>query len=137
MKTFLLVIVLLIIALVVGMISPGEWMTNRSHDFKQMYNSTVRFRNTSAAKDFCPNPFELKIVYLKSPDGKLETYLFNAATKEMLPIYLIEGTTQVGDVAHRFKGIGEEGRSTLKTLIESAKTQGTGALDKLLERLGK
>ncbi len=54
----------------------------------------------------------------------------------MLPSLEVEGTTQVGDVAHRFKGLGEEGRGKLKNILESVKGGGSSALDKALRLLG-
>jgi hypothetical protein len=89
------------------------------------------------AENFVPSPFDLKIVYLKNTEGRLETYLINAATNEMLPIVQVEGTTQVGDVAHRFRGIGEEGRNRLKDIFENARDGGSTALDKALQLLGQ
>ncbi len=135
-RNTILVLILMLISLVIGMISPGEWLGNRRQDVVMLYHKTVEFRDVSSAKDFTATPFDLRIMYVKSGDGTLETYLVNPPKNEILPIYEIEGTTQVGDVAHRFKGLGEEGRTKLEKLLETVQQDGSGAIDKLLKMLG-
>ena len=135
-RNFIIVVVLMAISLVVGMISPGMWLGNRRQDAVMMYNKMALYRNVPIAKGFTGTPFDLRIMYVKSGDGTLETYLVNPPKNEILPIYEIEGTTQVGDVAHRFKGLGEEGRTKLEKLLETVKEDGSGAIDNLLKMLG-
>jgi hypothetical protein len=128
---FFIVLILLIIGLIIGMTSVG-W------EVKKVYH-TVRFRNVPIAKGFLPNPFGLKIVYVQDAEG-LKTYLINDSKDEMLPVFEIEGTTQVGDAEHRIKGIGEETRSKVLKILEDAKKGSSTTLDKakqLLEGLGK
>jgi hypothetical protein len=98
----------------------------------------IRFRDAQVAEGFSSNPFNLTIVYLENTEGKLETYLVNSQKDEgMLPILEVEGTTQVGTIDHRMRGLGEEGRNKLKDILESVKEGSSGALDKALELLGK
>ena len=59
------------------------------------------------------------------------------AARTILPVFEIEGTTQVGDVSHRFRGIGEEGRNKLKDILENARDGGASAIDKALQLLGQ
>ncbi len=127
-----LALILVVIGIIIGITSPG-W------EVKKIYN-TIRFRNTSVAEDFLSNPFSLKIVYVQNDQEQLETYLINDSKNEMLPIYEIEGTTQVGDAEHRIRGVSEETRSRVIEILEDAKEGSSTALDKakqLLERLGK
>jgi hypothetical protein len=131
------ILVIIIIALVVGMISPGEWLSKRKEALNKFYNTTFRFSKTPIAEGFSPNAFDLKIVHVKNTQGNLETYLVNASKNEMLPILEVEETTQVGDITHRFRGVGEEGRSRLEEFLENAKGDGSSALEKALELLGK
>jgi hypothetical protein len=118
------------------MISPGQWLSEQQGTANKLYNQYVQFRNTPTAEDFLSEPFELKIVHLKNTEGQLETYLVNKQKNEMLPILEVEGTTQVGDVSHRFRGIGEEGRNKLKEVLESAKDGSASAFEKALQLLG-
>jgi hypothetical protein len=125
-------VILLIIGFVIGR-TPAGWETEK------IYN-TIRFRNTPSAENFLPNPFSLKIAYRQNDEGQLETYLVNLNKDEMLPIYEIENTTQVGDSEHRIKGLGDETRKKLNEILEGAKEGGTTALDKakqLLEIFGE
>ena len=61
----------------------------------------------------------------------------NVSKSEMLPILEVEGTTQVGDIAHRFRGIDKEGRARLRAFLENTKDESSSALEKALELLGK
>lgn len=125
-----------IVALVVGMISPGQWLSNQQRQLSKMYNKTVRFPKAPLAEGFVTDPFALYITYVENTEGKLESYLVNGPKNEMLPILEVEGTTQVGDVSHRFKGLGEEGRNKLKIILEGVKGGGSSAIDKALQLLG-
>lgn len=140
MKNFLrntvFIVILMLISVIVGMISPGTWLGNRRQDVTMFYHKMIEFRNVPSAKDFTGTPFDLRIMYVRSADGALETYLVNPPKNEILPIYEIEGTTQVGDVAHRFKGLGEEGRTKLEKLLQTVKEDGSGTIDNLLKMLG-
>ncbi len=136
LRNTILVLILMLISLVVGMISPGMWLGNRRQDVSILYHKMFAFRNVPMAQNFTATPFDLRIMYVKSADGALETYLVNPPKNEILPIYDVEGTTQVGDISHRFKGLGEEGRGKLEKLLESVKEDGTGAIDNLLKLLG-
>ncbi len=136
LNKMLLVLILLVAAFIVGMISPGQWLADRRHDVDKLYNK-FRFSKAPVAEDFSPDAFEFKIVYVKNAEGKLETYLVNSQKNEMLPVFEIEGTTQVGDANHRLRGIGEEGRDKLKSILESAKDGSSTTIDKLLDLLGK
>ncbi len=136
LRNTILVVILMLISLVVGMISPGMWLGNRRQDVSMLYHKMIGFRNVPLAQNFTTTPFDLRIMYVKSANGALETYLMNQPKNEMLPIYEVEGTTQVGDISHRFKGLGEEGRGKLEKLLESVKEDGTGAIDNLLKLLG-
>jgi hypothetical protein len=133
----LAVVILLVVAFVVGMISPGQWLTDRRDDINKFYNKHIRFSKAPIAENFSPDAFDVKIVYVKNTEGKLETYLVNSQKNEMLPVLEIEGTTQVGDANHRLRGIGEEGRNKLKSILESAKNGSTTTIDKLLDLLGE
>ena len=136
-RNFMIVVALMAISLVVGMISPGMWLGNRRQDAVMLYNKMALYRNVPIAKGFTGTPFDLRIMYVKNGDGQLEAYFVNPPRNEILPIYDVEGTTQVGDVTHRFKGLGEEGRNKLKTLLESAKEGSSGAMDKFLKYFGE
>ncbi len=136
LSKFLLVIIVIVLAVVVGMISPGQKMTNLRHEINKFYNK-IRFSKTPIAQGFLSSPFSLKMVYVENTEGQLEVYLINTEKDEMLPILEVEGTTQVGNVKHRLKGIGEEGRNKLKDILESAREGGTGAIDKALQLLGE
>ena len=135
-RNFVLLLIVIAISIVIGMISPGQWLSEQQGTANKLYNQYVQFRNTPTAEDFLSEPFELKIVHLKNTEGQLETYLVNKQKNEMLPILEVEGTTQVGDVSHRFRGIGEEGRNKLKEVLESAKDGSASAFEKALQLLG-
>ncbi len=122
LRTVLIVLILLVIAFIAGMISPGEWLTNRQHEVQKFYHS-MRFRDIQIADGFCRTPFDLKIEYATNTDGQLEAYLVNQ--NEVLPILHVEGTTQVGKIKHRLTGIGgdikdigEEGRDKIKQFLD-------------------
>lgn len=135
-RTLMLLIITCIISLAIGMVSPGPWLSKQQRMLTKIYNDNVRFRGTPIAENFSSTPYNLQIIHIENTEGKVETYLMNAPKNEMLPILEVEGTTQVGDVSHRFKGLGEEGRGKLKTILENVKGGGTSALDKALELLG-
>jgi hypothetical protein len=137
LRNLIFILILILIALVVGMISPGKQLSSWKKSANKIYNEQVRFRNTPIAEGFTSNPFALGIEYLENTEGKLEVYFVNSQKNEILPVFEIEGTTQVGDVSHRFRGIGEEGRNKLKNILENAREGGASALDKALELLGK
>lgn len=136
-RNVILLLIVIVIALLVGMIAPGEQLSSWKKTINKVYNKQVRFRNTPVAENFTSNPFDLQIEYLENTEGKLEVYFVNSQKNEILPIFEIEGTTQVGDVAHRFRGIGEEGRNKLKDILENARDGGANALDKALQLLGQ
>ncbi len=113
-KTVLGIVVMLIIGILIGMVSPGQRLTDQSWRLKRLYNK-FHFRNTPVAQNFVSDPFGLKIVYIKNEEtGELETYLQNIQSKEMLPLYEINGTTQVGDIDHRLRGVTEEAQKSLE-----------------------
>lgn len=100
----------------------------------------LRYLKNPVAKGFLPKPFALRIEFTTNQQGELEVYLVNETKHEALPIYEVEGTTQVGDVEHRVKGISEETRTKIIELLEGAKEGSSTTLDKvkkLLEGLGK
>jgi len=108
------VVILVIIAILFGMLSPGQWLTDRSWTLKRLFNK-VLFRNTPVAQNFVSDPFSLKIVHVKNEEtGELETYLTNVQSHEMLPVYEINGTTHVGDIEHRLRGVTEEAQNSLE-----------------------
>ena len=137
LSNLLWILVIIVIALVVGMISPGGWLSKRKESVNKIYNQTIRFSKTPIAEGFSPDSLDLKIIYVENTQGNLETYLVNTSKNEMLPIFEVEGTTQVGDIAHRFRGVGEEGRSRLEEFLKNAKGESSTALEKALELLGK
>ena len=130
-------VIVVVIALIIGMISPGQWLSNQRRVLTKMYNKTFRFSETPVAEGFLTTPFDLYITYVENTEGKLESYLVNTSKNEMLPVLEVEDTTQVGDIAHRFKGLGEEGRGKLQSILESVRDGGTSALDKALKLLGE
>ena len=135
-RTVMLLIITCIVSLIIGMISPGQWLSDQQRLAKKLYNENLRFRGTPIAENFSTTPYGLHIIYIENTEGKLESYFVNAPKNEMLPILEVEGTTQIGDVAHRFKGLGEEGRGKLITILEDVKDGGSSALDKALRLLG-
>ena len=113
-KKMVWIVILVIIAVLFGMISPGQWLTDQSWKLKRLFNK-VYFRNTQATQGFVSTPFDLKIVYVKNDQtGTLETYLQNVQSKKMLPVYDITGTIQVGDIDHRLNGVSEEAQKSLE-----------------------
>ncbi len=136
-RNLIILILVILISVVVGMISPGQWLSQQKRHAEKLYYRTFRFRETPVAENFLTEPFELSVIYVENTEGHLETYLVNSSKNEMLPILEIEGTTQVGDAAHRFKGLGEEGRNSLKNILEDVKGESSGALERMLELLGK
>lgn len=135
-RNVIVLIIVIIISLIVGMIAPGQWLSQQKRRLTKFYYTTFRFRNTPIAENFLTQPFDLAVIYVENTEGKLETYLVNGAKGEMLPILEVESTTQVGDMAHRFKGLGKEGQNTLKNLLKDVKDGGAGALEKALQILG-
>lgn len=130
--TLLGIIVLLVIGIAIGVSPAGDVV-------KSIYYS-LRYLNMPIAQGFLPKPYSMHIAYAATPQKQVEVYLVNEAKNEMLPIYEVEGTTQVGDVAHRVKGLGEETRTKVMQMVEDAKKGSSTALDRLgdlLERLGK
>lgn len=112
---------------VVGRTSVGEWA-------EKMYR-TIRYSSTAVAENFLskPSAFDLNIQHRKNEEGQLETYLVNVTKNEMLPVYEINGTTQVGKAEHRMIGLKDQ-------LMKDAKEGGSAALEKakqLLEFLEK
>lgn len=119
LKTVLWIVILIIIGILFGMVSPGQWLTDQSWRLKRLFNK-VYFRNTQAAQNFVSAPFDLKLVHLKNEEtGTLETYLQNVQSQEMLPVYEINGTTHVGDIEHRLRGVREEAQKSLEEGGES------------------
>ena len=118
-KNVLWIAILVIIAILFGMVSPGQWLTDQSWRLKKLFNK-VYFRNTQVALNFVSSPFDLKIVYVKNDEtGGLETYLQNVQSQEMLPVYEIDGATHVGDIEHRLRGVTEEAQKSLEEGGES------------------
>jgi hypothetical protein len=112
---------------VVGRTSVGEWA-------EKMYN-TIRYSKAEVAENFLSKPaaFDLTVEHRQNDQGQLETYLVNVAKHEMLPVYEVKGTTQVGKAEHRMIGLKDQ-------LLEDAKEGGSAALEKakqLLEFLDK
>jgi len=126
MKKIALMVILVVISFVAGMLSPGQWLTDRSWELKQLYNNQFRFRSAPVAEGFVANPFGLKVVYLKNDQtGKLETYLTNTKTNEVLPLLEVAQTTQLGDFEYRLKSVREDAQKKLekggKTALEKLK----------------
>lgn len=127
MNKIALIVILVVISFVVGMLSPGQWLTDRSWELKQLYNNQFRFRSAPVAEGFVANPFGLKVVYLKNEKtGKIETYLTNTKTNEApLPILEVAQTTQLGDFEYRLKSVREDAQKKLekggKTALEKLK----------------
>lgn len=136
-RNLILLLIVIAISILVGMIAPGKQLSNLKTTVNKAYNQHIRFRGAPIAQDFSLNPFDLRIEHLVNTQGNLEVYFVNPQKNEILPIFEIEGTTQVGDVAHRFRGIGEEGRNKLKGILESARDGGSNAIEKALQLLGK
>lgn len=136
-RNLLFVLIVIVISVLVGMIAPGKQLSSWKKTINKIYHEQVQYRNTPIAENFTSNPFNLRIEYLENTEGKLEVYFVNSQKNEILPVFEIEGTTQVGDVSHRFRGIGEEGRNKLKDILENARDGGASAIDKALELLGK
>lgn len=136
-RNLILLLIVIAISILVGMVAPGKQLSSLKTTVNKVYNQHIRFRGVAIAKDFSLNPFDLRIEHLVNTEGNLEVYFLNPQKNEILPIFEIEGTTQVGDVAHRFRGIGEEGRNKLKGILESARDGGSNAIEKALQLLGK
>ena len=136
-RNLILLLIVIAVSMLVGMIAPGKQLSRLKTAVNKAYNQHFRFRGEPIAKDFSLNPFDLRIEYIENTEGNLEVYFLNPQKSEILPIFEIEGTTQVGDVAHRFRGIGEEGRNKLKGILESARDGGSSAIEKALQLLGK
>ena len=118
-KNVLWIAILLIIAILFGMVSPGQWLTDQSWKLKRLFNK-VYFRNIQVAQNFISAPFDLKIVYVTNDETReLETYLQNIQSQEMLPVYEIDGSTHVGDIEHRLRGVSQEAKESLEEGGES------------------
>ena len=50
-------IIIVIIAIVVGMIAPGQWLTNRKDEITTFYSKMIRFPKTPVAQNFLSEPF--------------------------------------------------------------------------------
>jgi hypothetical protein len=124
LNTVIWILVFFIVGVILGMVSPGQWLEDRSWEIRGLYHR-IRFGNVPIAENFVTAPFALKLAYVQNTStGALETYLQNTATNEMLPIYEINGVTQVGDFDHRLDGIRFQAQSRIE--------EGGGAvLDKL------
>ena len=118
--TLVLIFIVFIAGGVVGRTKVG-WQA------ESMYN-TIRHSQTPMAKNFLPKPFALDIAYRLNEQGELETYLVNVTNDEMLPVYEIKGTTQVGKAEHRMIGLKDQ-------LLEDAKEGGSAALEKAKQLL--
>jgi hypothetical protein len=124
LRNLIVVFILVIVALVVGMISPGQWLTEQSWKMRQLYYQ-FQFKDAPIADNFAPKPFGLRVILLKNTGtGKLETYLVNPQTNTLLPVYEIANTIQVGDLEYRLRGVQEEAQKALEK-------GGKSALDKL------
>lgn len=129
----------LVVAVLVLILGMAIGMSSFGREVKRLYY-TLRFRGTPVAESFLPEPFHLKIHHTLNDQGQLETYLVNAPQNEILPVYEIEGMTQVGDTEHRMRGLSEETRNRLLEILEETKEGGSTALDRakqLLEQFGK
>ena len=126
MSKLVWILILVVIAFVVGMMSPGQWLMDRSWELKKLYYQ-FRLGNVPIADNFVSNPFGLKLVYVKNAaTGKLETYLANTKANEVpLPVLEVAQTTQVGEFDYRLKGVREEAQKKLekggKTALEKLK----------------
>ncbi len=118
--TLILILIVFIAGGVVGRTKVG-WQA------ESLYR-TIRYSRTPVAEYFLTKPFTLDIQYRQNDQGELETYLLNIANNEMLPIYEIKGTTQVGDAEHRMIGLKDQ-------LMEDAKEGGSAALEKARQLL--
>ncbi len=133
LRKLLMLIVIIALAFIVGMISPGEKLTYLKHEVNKFYNSKIQFSKIPIAQGFSSNAFDLKLVYVENTEGQLEVYLINTEKSEMLPILDVKGTTQVGILKHRLQGVKDEGQNKLKDIFED----GSNAIDKALKILGE
>jgi hypothetical protein len=117
--SFLGILILLVIVFIAGGV---VGRTQIGWEAEKIYN-TIRYSRSPVATEFVSKPFELKIEYRQNDQGELETYLANRATYELLPVYEIKGTTQVGKVDHRMAGLKDQ-------LLDDAKEGGSAALEK-------
>lgn len=122
--SFLGILILILIAFIAGGV---VGRTQLGWQAESLYHS-MRYAQTPVAKDFLSKPFKLNIQYRQNAQGELETYLVNAASNELLPIYDINGTTQVGQADHRIAGLKDE-------LLDDAKEGGSTALEKAKQLL--
>lgn len=128
----LIMIVIIALAFIGGMISPGEKLDSVKHEVNKYYNK-IRFSKIPVAQGFLSNPFDLKLAYVENTEGQLEVFLINTEKPEMLPIFEVAGTTQVGDLKHRLQGVKDEGQDKLQDIFE----EGSSAIDKALKFLGE
>ena len=118
--TFILILIAFVGGGVVGRTQVG-WQA------ESLYNS-IRYAQTPVAINFLSKPFTLDLEYRQNEQGELETYLVNVGNNEMLPIYEVKGTTQVGKAEHRMIGLKDQ-------LLEDAKEGGSAALEKAKQLL--
>jgi hypothetical protein len=123
-RSFLGVLILILVVFIAGGVV-GRLPIGRQAE--SLFQS-MRYARTPAAAAFLANPFGLSIHYRQNENGELETYLLNAATNEMLPIYGINGTTQVGKAEHRMIGLKDQ-------LVREAQTGGSAAVEKAKQLL--
>jgi len=127
MKRIILAVMLILIGMVIGISPIGTRI-------KCLYY-TIRFRGAPIVQNYVKSPCNLKIDYSLNSDKKLEIYLVNEESKEMLPILDINGSTQVGDFKHRFLGLEGEAKSKMLIEIGEMKSKVVDRLQKLLEEL--
>lgn len=122
--SFVVTLILMLIAFVGGGV---VGRTQAGWQAESLYNS-LRYSQTPVAANFLSKPFTLDIEYRQNEQGELETYLLNIENNEMLPIYEVTGTTQVGKAEHRMTGLKDQ-------LLEDAKEGGSAALEKAKQLL--
>lgn len=118
--TLILMLLAFVAGGVVGRTQIG-WMAENTFN-------TLRYSRTPVAESFLNKPFGLDIAYQQNDQGELETYLLNLTNNEMLPIYEVNGTTQVGDAKHRMIGLKDQ-------LLKDAEEGGSAALEKAKQLL--
>ncbi len=72
-RTLMLLSMTCIVSIVVGMISPGEWLSKQQRLVTKLYNENLRFRGSPIAENFCTTPHNLHIIYVENAEGKLES----------------------------------------------------------------
>ena len=51
-SNLIMLVVVIILSVGIGMISPGQWLTQQQRHLTKLYNTTFRFRDTPVAENF-------------------------------------------------------------------------------------